>query len=185
MEQSTLIPFVRTNLHILFVGLNPAKGSSRNRHYLSVNQAFWDQLYDSGLITCPIDKAEADEVVFGGTSINFRGWGYGITDLVPQVAESDSTNVKSTAANCECLKDIIFEKKPKTVILLHGKTRKHFLRFLGCPVPRANSGQLGKLIPHCPTMFYNIAFPHGNNWTSADKVFQYRNVRKYLRALEG
>lgn len=60
MEKSKLVPFVRENLDILFVGLNPAKGSSYNCHYFSVNQAFWNQLYDAGLITARIDKASAD-----------------------------------------------------------------------------------------------------------------------------
>ncbi len=32
MEKSKLVPFLRPNLDILFVGLNPAKGSSDNGH---------------------------------------------------------------------------------------------------------------------------------------------------------
>jgi hypothetical protein len=148
MEQSTLIPFVRENLDILFVGLNPAKGSSCNCHYFSVNQSFWNQLYVSGLITCPIDKLEGDDMVFGGTSVNFHGWAYGITDLSPSFAESDSRKITPTCDECE------------------------------------NLGQLGKLVPNCPTMFFNVAFPHGNKIKSEQKVVQYRKVRKYLCELE-
>ena len=77
MEKSNLIPFVRNNLDILFVGLNPAVGSSRNRRYFSANQAIWNQLYDSGLITSRVDKSIADELVFGQKDINFQGWSYG------------------------------------------------------------------------------------------------------------
>jgi len=46
--KSNLVPFIRDNLDILFIGLNPAKGSSENRHYFSVKPAFWNQLYDAG-----------------------------------------------------------------------------------------------------------------------------------------
>lgn len=180
MELSNLIPFVRENLDILFVGLNPAKDSSRNRHYFSVNQAFWNQLYDAGLIISRIDKAEADEVVFGGTSINFQSWSYGVTDLITRIAESDSRQIRPTHKNCEELKNSLRVLKPKAAILLHGKVRDHFLRFLGNPVPPANSGELGKLIRDCPTMFFNVAFPHGNVITSESKVAQYKKVKRYL-----
>jgi G:T/U-mismatch repair DNA glycosylase len=98
VEQSTLVPFARENLDILLVGLNPAKGSSRNRHYFSVNQAFWNQLYDAGLITTHIDKSRADEIVFGSTHINFQGWWYGITDLITDMTESDSKKNKAYTA---------------------------------------------------------------------------------------
>lgn len=42
---------------ILFVGLNPAKGSSDNLHYFSINQAFWNRLYDAGLIIARVDNS--------------------------------------------------------------------------------------------------------------------------------
>jgi len=69
MNKSTLIPFLRNDLDIMFVGLNPAKGSSENGHYFSVRQAFWEQLYKSGIITGNIDKLIADEYVFNFLSI--------------------------------------------------------------------------------------------------------------------
>lgn len=180
MEQSSLIPFVRENLDVLFVGLNPAKGSSCNRHYFSVNQAFWNQLYSAGLIISRVDKSNADDVVFGGTSINFQGWSYGVTDLITEIAESDSRQIRPTRKNCEDLRNSILVLKPKVAILLHGKVLDNLLPFLGCSAPPANSGELGKLIPDCPTMFFNIAFPHGNAITSDSKVAQYKKVKQYL-----
>jgi hypothetical protein len=180
MEKSNLIPFVRENLDILFVGLNPATGSSRNRHYFSVKQSLWDQLYDAGLITSRIDKSNADEVVFGSTVMNFQGWSFGITDLITTIAESDSHKISPTREKCEELRNTILNMKPRVAILLHGEVVKRFMRFLYRPVPRANSGQLGKLISGCPTMFFNIAFPHGNPLTSESKVIQYEKVKQYL-----
>lgn len=182
MEQSQLIPFVRTNLHILFVGLNPAVGSSRNKHYFSVNQAFWNQLYGAGLITSRVDKSNADALIFGDNTRNYDAWKYGITDLIPAIAKSDSGKVVATQENCKALANLIREHTPKTVVLLHSKVCKHFLKFLGHPVSASNSGSLGKLIPNCPTQFFDIAFPHGNSVTSESKVQNYKRVKEYLEA---
>ena len=144
MEKSNLIPFVRNNLDILFVGLNPAVGSSRNRRYFSANQAIWNQLYDSGLITSRVDKSIADELVFGQKDINFQGWSYGITDLIPSIAESDSRKIKPTRQNSEDLQALIKRFSPKVAILIHGKVVEHLLKFLEYPVPSANSGKIGR-----------------------------------------
>ena len=184
MEKSNLVPFVRENLDILFVGLNAAKGSSQNRHYFSVNQALWDQLYEAGLIISPVDKSLADKIIFGGTNYNFHGWSFGITDLVTEIAESDSRQIKPSVKDCETLSVLIQKQTPKVAILLHRKVLKFFLPFVGCPLPSSNSGQIGKIIKNCPTMFFNIAFPHGNTISSQNKVAQYKNVKMYLEELE-
>ena len=180
MEKSTLIPFIRENLDILFVGLNPATGSSRNRHYFSVNQAFWNQLYKAGLITAQVDKSTADVAIFGSTSKNFRGWSYGITDLITHIAESDSNQVKPSRIDCAFLRDSIQRYAPKVAVLLHGKVLEYFLPFLGLAVPLANSGWLGHLIRNCPTIFFSVAFPHGNAIPSQDKVKRYQEIKSYL-----
>jgi hypothetical protein len=180
MEKSNLVPFVRPNLDILFVGLNPAKGSSDNQHYFSVNQAFWDQLHASGLITKCVDKSNADTIVFGDTSINFQGRSFGITDLVTEIALSDSTQIRPMRKHCENLERLIIDLSPKVAILLHGKVLDEFLSYLGHEVPPTNVGRLGKLIPNCQTMFFSIAFPHGNAISSDSKVSRYLEVKHYL-----
>jgi len=184
MEKSSLIPFIRHDLQILFVGLNPAKGSNDNRHYFSVNQAFWNQLYDAGLIIEKVDKFVADNIVFGSNDVNFRGWSYGITDLITDIAESDSGKVKSTEAHCKKLKDQILKYKPKVVILLLKKVSKNFLRYLEKPSVKANHGKIGQVLENCPIMFYAIAFPHSNNIPSKEKVEKYKDVKNYLIHIE-
>ncbi|MCL5961059.1 MAG: hypothetical protein M1358_17435 [Chloroflexi bacterium] len=180
-EPSRLRPFVRSNLDILFVGLNAAAGSSRNGHYFSVNQAFWDQLHAAGLIASHVDKLIADEIVFGGgANINFKNWSYGITDLVTDVAGSCSAKIKPARRDCELLRYTISDCSPRVAVLLHGKLLKRFLTFLGHPVPPANFGELGRLIPSCSTVFFSIAFPHGNAILSENKVAQYQAVKRYL-----
>lgn len=181
MEKSNLVPYLRENLEILFVGLNPAQGSSRNRHYFSVNQAFWNQLYDSELITEFIDKSKADENVFGSNRINYNNWNYGVTDLVTEIAESNSGLVKPSEKDCLRLKNTIITFKPKTVVLLHGKVLNEFIDYLGYNVPNSNSGKLGQLIKSSDTIFYNIAFPHGNSITSNEKVIRYIELREYIK----
>lgn len=180
MEKSNLVPFIRMNLDILFVGLNPATGSSQNKHYFSVNQALWNQLYTSGLLIQNIDKSIADNIVFGETKVNYDGWSYGITDLVHNIAESDSRKIKPTSSDCERLRLDILKYKPKTVVLLHGTVLKKFIKYLGHEVPKSNSGNLGKLIQGTDTIFFNIAFPHGNAITDHDKVNNYKQLKKYL-----
>lgn len=100
MEKSNLKPFIREDLDILFVGLNPAKGSSDKRHYFSVNQSFWNQLFESGLITIRVDKNIADEVVFRTSEINYNNWSYGITDLITSIAESNSNLIAVNEVDC-------------------------------------------------------------------------------------
>jgi len=180
MEKSNLVPFIRHDLEILFVGLNPAKGSSDNRHYFSVNQAFWNQLFDAGLITKKVNKLEADEIVLGSNEINYNGWSYGITDLVPDIAESDSGKVKPTEAHCKKLKDQIQKYKPKVVIFLLKKVSKKFLRYLGKPPVKANHGKIGQVLENVPTIFYAIAFPHSNNIPSIEKIEKYKEVKNFL-----
>lgn len=184
MNKSKLIPFIRHNLHILFVGLNPAKESSDNGHYFSVRSNFWDQLYEAGLISEKVGKDEADDIVFGSDDINFRGWTYGITDLMTDIAESDSGEVEPNVSHCERLMKEIKKFEPNVVILFHNKLQRIFLPYLGETYISANIGQIGKIMDNCPTMFFSIAFPHGNNISTKAKVEKYRAVKAYLLELE-
>jgi uracil DNA glycosylase superfamily protein len=177
MEKSKLIPFLRNNLDILFIGLNPALGSSQNKHYFSVNQSFWNQLYDSGLIITNVDKSYADDFIFGSTEYNCN---FGITDLITSIAESDSTKIKPKSQDSIHLKNTIIEFSPKVSIILHSKVLKIFLNFMNIKVPDSNSGYLGNLIKNCQTIFYNIAFPHGNTIASYYKVQKYKEVKEFL-----
>jgi len=121
VEKSTLKPFLRKDLDLLFVGLNPAVGSSRNEHYFSVNQAFWSQLYSAGLITKEIDKNMADTYIFGSNIYNFNKWSYGITDLLFEVAESNSIKIKTDLTHAIRLIDTVKKYNPLVVIFLHGR----------------------------------------------------------------
>ena len=180
MEKSSLIPFLLEGLDILFIGLNPAKGSSRNRHYFSVNQAFWNQLYRAGLITNYVDKMYADVIVFGSNDINYTYWSFGITDLITEIAESDSRKIKPTVQDCIRLEKMIGQYEPKTAVLLHGTVVKSFFRYLNRPIPPTNAGYLGRILPDCTTDFFTIAFPHGNTIRSDEKISKYVELKNHL-----
>ena len=179
MEASTLKPFVRKGLDILFVGLNPARGSSRNGHYLSVNAAFWNQFHQACLITQRVNKEAADKIVFGTTEINRNGWNYGITDLVTAWAESDSTKVEPTDEDCSRLADDIRNYRPRLVVLLHSKVRNKLAAFLGVSIRRPY-GALGRWLEGVRSGFCSVPFPHGNAIPSTRKVALYREVVRLL-----
>ena len=183
MQNATLKPYLRENLDILFVGLNPAKGSNDNHHYFSVNQSFWKQLTESGLLNESISKDTADITVFGSNNINYKGWCYGITDLVTEIAESNSRNVKIEDKHCIKLFEDIRTYNPKVVIFLHQKATKTFLKFLHHSPQKANCGCLGKIIPDCDSMIFSIGFPHGSSIPSIEKVAKYIEVKEYINKL--
>jgi G:T/U-mismatch repair DNA glycosylase len=183
MEKSNLKPFLRNNLDILFVGLNPAKGSSDNRHYFSVNQAFWNQLYDSGLITQSIDKMVADEIIFGNNKFNLNEFNYGITDLITEFAESDSKKINPSVNDVKRLINVIEKYKPKIAVILHGKVLLHLFNYLSKAKPTSNQGFVGEILLNSDTLFYAIAFPHGNAISSDKKIKNYRLIHKRLMSI--
>lgn len=70
--------------------------------------------------------------------------------------------------------------EPKVVVLLHQKVVKEFLKFVGKRVPPANAGKLGQILDNCNSMFFAVAFPHGNTFATDEKVTKYIEIRDYL-----
>ena len=137
-------------------------------------------MFSSGLITEKIDKMKADKLVFGSNKLNFSRWNYGITDLITEIAESDSSKIKPSDYDSERLKCVIVKYNPKVVILMHGKVIKSFLSYLDISIPKSNSGKMGYLIDGCSSVFYNIAFPHGNTISSKSKIVKYNEVKEFI-----
>lgn len=183
MENINLKPFVRENLDILFIGLNPAVVSNQKGHYFSVKQSLWNQLYRSGLILQEVNKENADELIFGDTATNVENLNFGIIDLVTNIANSNSSEVKPTKGDCIKLEQTILKYKPRVAIILHSKVLKKFaFNYLGISKCSSNSGYMGKLLKpkDCDTIFYNIAFPHGNNIADEDKIKKYKEVKELI-----
>jgi len=118
----------------------------------------------------------ADEIVFGSTSANRNGWSYGITDLVTEIAESDSKKVKPTADHCTRLALQIEELAPRAVVFLHSDVLKAVRRYLGMRFD-SGYGRLGRLLPAIPaTEFFALPFPHGNTIPLAAKLELYKEL---------
>lgn len=178
-----LVPFLRKDLDILFIGLNPAKTSSDNGHYFSTNSALWKQLYRSGLVTYLFAAEDyADAIVFGGTEYNYNHWQYGITDLLTHVVDSDSRNVRPKQSDSENLAGIIRAYNPKVVVILHAKVYKAFVeKYCGKYFSADNkNGKLGKILSGSDATFFNVPFPHGNAICEAIKIDIYKEIKLFL-----
>lgn len=181
MENILLKPFIREDLDILFIGLNPSVISNQKGHYFSVKQSLWNQLYRSGLIVKEVNKDYADELIFGDTKFNIGHLNFGITDLVTYIANSNSSKVTPTTDDCIKLEQIILKYKPRIAVILHSKVLKKFaFTYLNIPKHPSNSGYMGKLLKGCDTVFYNIAFPHGNAISDEDKINKYREIKELI-----
>lgn len=163
---------------ILFVALNPPPISNSNGHYFSRVRAFWDILYDSGLILRKIeDILEADDMVFKGNSVNFNGLTYGISDLV-RVIESDSKIVRPTPEDIERILHYVEGYQPRIVCLMHGKVWQAFIRN-GIISGRYRYGKVGE---YRDCIIYSVPFPMGSNISRQQIVGYYKELRDFLES---
>lgn len=108
--------FLRYNLDILFIALNPPMQSNNIAHYFSGKQSsFFNQLYLSGLITEDLDKTIADDLVFGGTKYNYKNKHFGVIDLIPRLEETNSSKVKAKKEDVELMIERIKKYKPRNI----------------------------------------------------------------------
>ena len=67
---------IRTDVRVLFVGINPGVRSSlTGHHFAGFSNRFWKLLYASKLVPEPITYEDDDRL---------PEWGYGITNIVPR-----------------------------------------------------------------------------------------------------
>lgn len=71
-------------------------------------------------------------------------------------------------------------------MLLHGKVLEIFKKEIMLKMNveekdiKVNMGMLGTLIDDCDSMFFSIAFPHGNRIQINKKIKFYQEVKTYL-----
>lgn len=170
--------YLRRNLDILFIALNPPEQSNNNGHYFSGNQStFFKQLYLSGLINEELDKTVADKLVFGENKSNYKNKSYGIIDLVPKLAETNGGLVQVKNEDVALMIERIIKFKPKIVCILHSKIMKSFARFTRIDLIY---GYNGKLFDNSDTLFFCNYFPNGNNISSDRKVNIFKEIREKL-----
>lgn len=169
--------YLKPNLDLLFVALNPPFQSNNNGHYFSGKQSlFYNQLYQSGLITTEVDKTIADDLVFGSNKVNYKRLRFGIVDLKPHIVETDSNKIKVTKEDIEILIKKINENNPRVVCIIHSKVKKEIERILS---EKFDYGYWGKVLDN-DIDFYCNYFPNGNNISSKQKISIYEQIRKVL-----
>jgi G:T/U-mismatch repair DNA glycosylase len=172
--------YVRRGLDVLFVALNPPTQSANNGHWFSGEQsAFFKLLHLSGLITESVPKPTADEIVFGGTSVNFKGAAYGVTDLRPELVETDSGKVRVGDEHVERFIATVRANEPRIVCVIHGKVRTEFNRLVGRMsgvIAPVEVGQFTSPLAECGSRFICNHFPNGNAHTDAVKIDIFRMV---------
>jgi G:T/U-mismatch repair DNA glycosylase len=182
MQKAKLEPFIRENLDVLFVGLNPPSQSNNNGHYFSGKQSrFFQLLYLSGLISSNINKSEADLNVFGNNSYNYNKANFGVTDLIQHIVETNSGKVKPTREDVLSLCKSIIKYAPKNVCIIHSKVRDAFERFQNEYISGGLTyGNCGKILKDCPSVFFFNYFPNGNNIPDEPKLKIFNELKSLL-----
>ena len=164
--------YIHPEMDILFLALNAPEVSNTNAHWFSRNLSFWNLLYDAGLIIQRISSPmEGDELVFGGSQINFNHWVYGVTDLNNEVVETNSHKIKIEQRHIDRIMEILQRNKVSKLCLMHEK--------VGTAIKTANVlqdatshryGFIGKI---GQTEVYEVPF---HNASIANKAKYYRSL---------
>lgn len=172
-----LRPYLRPQLDVLFVALNPPRRSNDIGHYFSSRYSrFFNLLYQSGLIQEVLPVSTADEIVFGSTRVNYKQCAFGIVDLV-DVVETESRKVSVNRQHVDSLVEKIQQFKPRFVCVIHAKVSKALnRRFMG----RLEYGICGALLPNSKSSFVLNYFPNGNNISDKTKIQIFEDLRRAL-----
>jgi G:T/U-mismatch repair DNA glycosylase len=180
MTEINLRPFLRPQLDVLIVALNPPTQSNDNGHYFSGRGSrFFHLLYLSGLITEDIPNPTADSIVFGLTRANYKGCAFGVVDLVENIVQTNSGQVRPTRHHVDLLFSQIREFNPRFVCVIHSKVRNAINKspeFAG----HLDYGVCGSLLQGSESVFVLNYFPNGNNIADKKKHEIFRALRDKL-----
>lgn len=181
LSSHPLPSYLRPGLDVLFVALNPPSQSAANGHWFSGSGSrFFKLLHLSGLITCDVSKANADELVFGGTHYNHKRARFGVTDLRPELIETNSGRVQLGDPHLDAFIQSIRATEPRLVCVIHQKVWSHFNRSArrhSAVVEKIEVGVLSRPIAGCPSQFICNYFPNGNGYTDAVKIEIFKKLR--------
>lgn len=155
-------------MDILFVALNAPVNSNNNGHWFTNNLSFWNLLYRAGIITKPItDMLDGDEKVFGDTTINYINWTIGVTDLIGNVVETNSSKVVPSPADVKRIFEILHHNQVKRLCLIHSKVGEAFKNYFGITF---NPNRYGLIAHYRGTDIYEVPF---HNASVANKDYYY------------
>jgi len=180
MKVVSLSPFLRPHLDVLFVGLNPPEQSNSNGHYFSgTGSRFFQLLFESGLLTTAVSKANADAIVFGSTAVNYGSKAFGVVDLVRDVVQTNSGKVQATPQHVDALLKDIRRFHPRFVCIIHSGVKKALTKYADL-AGQLTYGICGALLPGSATWFVMNYFPNGNNIRDEPKLQIFRDLRDAL-----
>jgi G:T/U-mismatch repair DNA glycosylase len=180
MNAVLLQPFLRPGLDVLFLALNPPVQSNTNGHYFSGDQSrFYDLLFKSGLIVRAVPKSRADEIVFGGTSINYNRSTFGVIDLIGDLVQTHSAKVRVSREHVQQAVANIQRVGPRFVCVIHSKVRDALNRYAGL-TRELDYGVCGAILPGCDTRFVLNYFPNGNAVPDEPKLAIFSSLRDAL-----
>jgi hypothetical protein len=180
MTEINLRAFLRPQLDVLFVALNPPAQANDNGHYFSGRGSrFFHLLYLSGLITKDLPKATADETVFGSTTVNHKGCAFGVVDLVDDLVQTNSGKVRPTRRHVDLLFARIREFSPRFVCVIHSKVRDALNKSPEL-TDQLDCGICGPLLRASESVFVLNYFPNGNNVPDEKKLRIFQALRDKL-----
>lgn len=180
MTVVNLRSFLQSNLDVLFVGLNPPEQSNANGHYFSgKGSRFFDLLQKSGLITKAVSKANADEIVFGSTSVNYKNKSFGVIDLADNTVQTYSGKVEPNKKHVDALLQQILELEPRFTCIIHYKVRNAIKKHVRLSSP-LTYGICGTVLPDSVSSVVMNYFPNGNNIPDETKLQIFRDLRNAL-----
>jgi hypothetical protein len=135
-SRAKLRPFVRLNLDVPFLALNPPQQSNDNGHYFSGD----------------VPKSYGDEVVFGSTSVNYKQSAFGVIDLLAELVETHSGKVRPSQGHVEQVVANIRRLEPRFVCVIHSKVRDALNRHAGF-TRELDYGICGAILPACNSQF--------------------------------
>ncbi len=155
---------------MLFVGINPGiRSAAVGHHFAGHSNRFWRLLYDSGLVSRPLDWQE-DQRLFE--------WGYGITNLVPRATRGiDDLRAAEYLGGRRALYAKIRRYRPRVVALVGITLHRALFPSGRMAGRRILPGLSGDTIEGVPV--FVLPNPSGRNAT-----LTYAEMRAAFRALE-
>jgi len=175
MPQSNLNEILHPKMDILFLGLNPPRNSNTNGKYFSNNLSFWNLLHRSGLIAESIlNKLDGQDLVFRNQQINYKNASYGVTDLVHDIVETNSTKVKIAGSQIKRITDILDNYDCRILCLMHSRVAKKFKQS-GLIDNEKSYGEVGR---YKSTMVFNVPFHCAS---IANKEYYYQILKRAMK----
>jgi len=160
-----------------FWPLNPPVNPNANGHYFSNNLSFWNLLKKSDLITQPVKRElSGDEEVSLKQDINYKKAVFGITDLIHDKVETNSSKVSVERNRILRILEIIDKRPTKVLCLIHSKVAIAF-QHEGFIKRNPNYGLVGE---YKTTLIYEVPF-HNSSIGEKDRYYSLlkKNLCKY------